>query len=38
LEKGVSNLLEEIDYWSSAPVWDVKSIEKATKKWFKYLG
>ena len=38
LEKGVSNLLEEIDYWSSAPVWDVESIEKATKKWFKYLG
>ena len=38
LEKGVSILLDNIDYWREAPVWDKKSIEKATEKWFKYLG
>ena len=38
LEKGVSILLDNIDYWSEAPVWDEKSIEKATEKWFEYLS
>ena len=38
LEKGVSILLDNIDYWREAPVWDEKSIEKATEKWFEYLG
>jgi UDP-glucose 4-epimerase len=37
LEKGVSILLENIDYWLEAPVWDGKSIAEATKKWFEYL-
>lgn len=36
--EGVKNMLENIDYWKDAPVWDRKSIEKATKDWFKYLG
>jgi len=38
LEKGVLNLLDNIDYWAEAPVWDEKSISKATQKWFEYLG
>ena len=38
LEEGVDILLENIDYWREAPVWDEKSIEKATEKWFKYLS
>jgi len=38
LEKGVSILLETIDYWREAPVWDEKSIAKATQKWFEYLS
>jgi UDP-glucose 4-epimerase len=38
LEEGVSNMLKNINYWQDAPVWDVKSIEKATEKWFQYLG
>ena len=38
LEEGVGILLENIDYWREAPVWDEKSIAKATKKWFKYLS
>ena len=37
LEEGVSILLDNIDYWREAPVWDEKSIAKATKKWFEYL-
>ncbi len=38
LEKGVSNMLKEIEYWRDAPLWSVESIEEATKSWFKYLG
>ena len=38
LEKGVKILLENIDYWRTAPVWDKKSIAQATHDWFKYLG
>ncbi len=38
LSEGVKFLLEDIDYWSEAPVWDEESINNATKKWFKYLG
>jgi len=38
LETGVKILLENIDYWRAAPVWDEKSIAKATNDWFKYLG
>jgi UDP-glucose 4-epimerase len=36
-EQGVQNVLNEISYWKSAPVWDSESIEVATKSWFKYL-
>jgi len=38
LEEGVRILLENIDYWRRAPVWDEKSIANATRDWFKYLG
>ena len=38
LEEGVGILLENIDYWREAPVWDKESIAMATEKWFKYLG
>jgi UDP-glucose 4-epimerase len=38
LEEGVVILLNNIDYWREAPVWDKKSIAVATKKWFEYLG
>ncbi len=38
LEEGVQILLENIDYWRSAKVWDEKSIADATRDWFKYLG
>jgi len=38
LEEGVGILLENINYWREAPVWDEESIEKATEKWFEYLA
>jgi UDP-glucose 4-epimerase len=36
-EQGVNRMLENIDYWREAPVWDVPSIEAATKNWFAFL-
>ncbi len=38
LSEGVKFLLEDINYWKEAPVWDEESINNATKKWFEYLG
>ena len=37
-EKGVAILLENIDYWRDAPLWNPESIEKATATWFKMLA
>ena len=37
LEEGVDILLNNIEYWADAPLWDEKSIAKATKSWFKYI-
>jgi UDP-glucose 4-epimerase len=36
-EDGVKAMLENIDYWREAPVWDPVSITEATKKWFTFL-
>ena len=38
LEKGVKVLLENIDYWSEAPVWTPETISEATREWFEYLS
>ena len=35
--EGVGRMLEVIDYWKQAPVWDTASIEKATSTWFAYM-
>ena len=37
IEVGMELLIENINYWADAPVWDPNSISKATKDWFKYL-
>lgn len=37
-EQGVKIMLENIDQWAKAPVWDKSSINEATKDWFEYLG
>jgi len=36
-EEGVKTMLENIDQWADAPVWDKNSIDDATKDWFEYL-
>ena len=38
IEEGVALVLQDIDYWRSAPVWTPESIASATHDWFKYLG
>ncbi|CAN1484559.1 WcaG Nucleoside-diphosphate-sugar epimerases [Candidatus Nanopelagicaceae bacterium] len=38
LSEGISKLLEHIEDWKDAPLWDVESIERATKSWFNSLG
>ena len=38
IEEGIRIVLENIEYWQSAPVWTPESIEQATADWFKYLG
>lgn len=37
-EDGVQKILDNIEYWREAPLWDRSSIAKATKTWFEYLG
>jgi len=38
LERGVSALLDNIEYWRQAPVWTPKKIKVATRDWFRYLS
>jgi UDP-glucose 4-epimerase len=38
LEKGVQKMIEKIDNWKTAPVWNSDSIQDATVSWFKFLG
>jgi UDP-glucose 4-epimerase len=35
---GVKEMIDNIEYWSSAPLWDVDSIAEATKEWNRFLG
>lgn len=37
-EDGVKIMLENIELWRDAPIWDADSINTATKEWFEYLG
>lgn len=36
-EQGVATVLEHIDYWRQAPLWDANSIARATQTWFQYM-
>ena len=38
LETGVAELLNSVQDWKSAPLWDRESIAEATSDWFKLLG
>jgi len=37
-EEGVRIMLQAIDHWRDAPIWDPQSIAAATRDWFTYLG
>lgn len=37
-EDGVQIMLQSIDWWRDAPVWDQNSIADATRDWFTHLG
>lgn len=37
-EEGVRRMLQRLEDWRDAPVWDPNSINKATASWFRYLG
>ena len=37
-DEGVARMLEAIDQWREAPLWDAKSIETATHEWFAHLA
>ncbi len=37
IEEGVKEMLRNIDYWRTAPVWTPDTIAVATRDWFRYL-
>ena len=37
-KEGVQMMLQDIQYWQDAPLWDKQSIATATKTWFEYLS
>lgn len=38
LERGVENMLQNLDYWRDAPVWTPERIAEATADWFRLLS
>ena len=38
ISEGVKILLNNLNHWENAPLWDKKKIKKATKDWFRYLS
>jgi len=37
-EEGVQRILDNIEYWRNAPLWDPDSIARATQTWFSMLS
>lgn len=37
-EQGVNTMIENIESWKDAPIWDKDTIDDATKSWFQFLG
>lgn len=37
-EQGVHKMLENIERWNDAPLWEPASIAKATESWFRYMS
>jgi UDP-glucose 4-epimerase len=38
IEDGVKELINNINYWKNAPIWNKKKIKETTRDWFKYLS
>lgn len=36
--EGIGRMLQEIENWREAPLWDPNSIAKATETWFRYMS
>lgn len=36
-KNGVEQMMNNLEYWKNAPLWNKKNISKATKNWFKYM-
>jgi UDP-glucose 4-epimerase len=36
-EEGVERIIQNIEYWKNAPLWESASIAAATQTWFKYM-
>lgn len=37
-EDGVHQMLENIEDWQAAPLWDTEKIQEATRDWFKFMS
>jgi UDP-glucose 4-epimerase len=37
-ESGIKEVLNQINLWEEAPVWNKENIKQATSTWFQYLG
>ena len=37
-DRGVANIVANIEYWRNAPLWNPDSIEEATKTWFQFMA
>lgn len=38
LEQGVKRMMDQLEEWKHAPVWEPDSIANATRQWFRHLG
>jgi UDP-glucose 4-epimerase len=37
-DQGVRRMMEDIELWRDAPLWEPQSIARASEMWFRYLG
>jgi UDP-glucose 4-epimerase len=37
-DQGVRRMMEDIEFWRDAPLWEPQSIARASEMWFRYLG
>jgi len=37
-DQGVRRMMEDIQFWRDAPLWEPQSIARASETWFRYLG